>query len=218
MSLTNGIYIPPGLCNEGHLFFALDNIDFAEDTVDGKNTLHGTVLVAFQQKTGCATRVQEKIQLEQPSREKFLSLVPSTIVDLMPCHINRNPKPKESKRYREYKHCQDVEIPKSEKTDVTWLFCRSLVRMNQAEVAKPTVKENHSFDKEGEEAATLWEDSAESFKVSWKDDNCGGYVPPWAAFNSMLDQRNKQRTSIKHSRSTIDSLSRTRMANLDDIS
>ena len=49
MTLTNGIYIPPDLCNEGHLCFALDNIDFAEDTVDGKNTLHGTVLIAFLQ-------------------------------------------------------------------------------------------------------------------------------------------------------------------------
>lgn len=177
-------------------FFALDNIDFSEDIVDGKNTLLGTVLIAFQQQTGCAIRVQERLELEKPSREKSLSHVPSTIVDLMPCHINRNPKPKESKQYPEYRQSQDVEIPKSEKTDVAWLFCRSLERINPVEGAKPWVEENHSFDKEEMQAATLRTDSDDSVKVYLKYDDCDGYVPPWAAFNSMLDKRNSQNTSI----------------------
>jgi hypothetical protein len=49
MSETDGIYIPPGLQYGTPLFFAADNIDFSEDTIDGKNTLHATVIVVFQQ-------------------------------------------------------------------------------------------------------------------------------------------------------------------------
>lgn len=30
------------------IFYAVDNIDFDEDTSDGKQTLHGTVIVLFQ--------------------------------------------------------------------------------------------------------------------------------------------------------------------------
>ena len=30
------------------LFFAIDNVDFAEDTYDGKRTLHGTAMAIYQ--------------------------------------------------------------------------------------------------------------------------------------------------------------------------
>ena len=49
MTETNGVYIPADMSKGKTVFFAIDNIDFSEDTLDGKNTLHGTVLVAFQQ-------------------------------------------------------------------------------------------------------------------------------------------------------------------------
>ena len=49
MCETGDIYIPPGLQHGRPLFYAADNIDFSEDTHDGKNTLHATVMVAFQQ-------------------------------------------------------------------------------------------------------------------------------------------------------------------------
>ena len=31
-----------------HVFFAIDNVDFAEDTHDGKHTLHGTAMAIYQ--------------------------------------------------------------------------------------------------------------------------------------------------------------------------
>lgn len=31
-------------------FFGIDNIDFAEDTYDGKHTLHGTSMAVYQKK------------------------------------------------------------------------------------------------------------------------------------------------------------------------
>ena len=48
MCVSSGVFIPPTLLERKPLFFALDNIDFAEDKVDGKKTLHGIVLVVFQ--------------------------------------------------------------------------------------------------------------------------------------------------------------------------
>ena len=43
-----GAYIPLDLVHRRQITFALDNIDFQEDTPDGKRTLHATVSVAYQ--------------------------------------------------------------------------------------------------------------------------------------------------------------------------
>ena len=48
MTAENDSYIPPNLIKSVPIFYAVDNIDFDEDTADGKHTLHGTVVVAFQ--------------------------------------------------------------------------------------------------------------------------------------------------------------------------
>jgi hypothetical protein len=45
----NDIYIPSFIKRDKFLFFAMDNIDFCEDTPHGKDTLHATVTVVFQQ-------------------------------------------------------------------------------------------------------------------------------------------------------------------------
>ena len=50
MASTGGVFVPPGLQKNMHIFFAADNIDFLEDTPDGKQTFHGTVITVFQQK------------------------------------------------------------------------------------------------------------------------------------------------------------------------
>ena len=48
MELNDGLYIPPDLVLGRHVFFAVDNVDFAEDTPDGKNTFHGTAIAIYQ--------------------------------------------------------------------------------------------------------------------------------------------------------------------------
>ena len=42
MEENGGLFLPPDIVKGRHVFFAKDNIDFAEDTYDGRNTLHGT--------------------------------------------------------------------------------------------------------------------------------------------------------------------------------
>lgn len=45
---NGGIFIPPDVVPGRRIFFLVDNVDFAEDTPDGKRTLHGTAMAIFQ--------------------------------------------------------------------------------------------------------------------------------------------------------------------------
>lgn len=45
----NGLYIPPDIVKGRHIFFAVDNSDFQEDTHDGKRNLHGAAMTIYQQ-------------------------------------------------------------------------------------------------------------------------------------------------------------------------
>ena len=47
MELNDGLYIPPDVVLARHVFYAVD-VDFAEDTPDGKNTFHCTVMAIYQ--------------------------------------------------------------------------------------------------------------------------------------------------------------------------
>ena len=47
MNELDGIFLLPDIVKDRHAFFAMDNIDFAEDTYDGKHTLHGTSMAIY---------------------------------------------------------------------------------------------------------------------------------------------------------------------------
>ena len=48
ISLNHGVFVPPNIQPGIPLHFALNNIDFKNDTPDGKSEFHGTTLVVFQ--------------------------------------------------------------------------------------------------------------------------------------------------------------------------
>lgn len=48
MEQEDGLFLPPDIVKGRHVFFAVDNVDFAEDTHDGKCTLHGTAMAIYQ--------------------------------------------------------------------------------------------------------------------------------------------------------------------------
>ena len=50
-----GVCIPDFVKKDTPVFFAVDNIDFLEDTPCGKDTLHGTVIVMFQKESSCSS-------------------------------------------------------------------------------------------------------------------------------------------------------------------
>ena len=47
---NRGFYLPPDIVKGRHVFFAVDNVDFAEDTYNGQRTLHGTAMAIYQKK------------------------------------------------------------------------------------------------------------------------------------------------------------------------
>ena len=49
-STNSNFFIPQNLIANKFIFFAVDNLDFNEDTSDGKNTLHATAMVVYQSK------------------------------------------------------------------------------------------------------------------------------------------------------------------------
>ena len=48
MEKNGGVYLPPDIVKSRHVFFDIDNVDFAEDTHDGQCTLHGTAMANYQ--------------------------------------------------------------------------------------------------------------------------------------------------------------------------
>ena len=44
---NGGVYIPENLDQNTNIHFAIDNIDFKNDTVDGQGEFHGTTAVVF---------------------------------------------------------------------------------------------------------------------------------------------------------------------------
>ena len=44
MMVNDDVYLPPDVVKGRHVFFAIDNVDFAVDTPDGKHTLYATAM------------------------------------------------------------------------------------------------------------------------------------------------------------------------------
>ena len=48
MRQNDGIYLPPDIVLGRHVFFAVDNVDFSDDTHDGRNTFRGAPMASYQ--------------------------------------------------------------------------------------------------------------------------------------------------------------------------
>ena len=73
-------------------FSAVDNVDFSEDTPDGKRTLHGTPMAIYQQyKDGDVTK---PLKFTEATLTSSLTQIPRTVTELLPCHVAGNVKPK----------------------------------------------------------------------------------------------------------------------------
>jgi hypothetical protein len=127
MAAENGVYVPPQLKEGVPVFFAVDNIDFQEDTPDGKRTTHGTVIVVFQ----TSAEEQHKSNREPchlASGDSFTSVsADSYLRQLRGTFV-----PPNSPKYCEFKvnTLQDVALQHSE-MDRVWLMHRFIGRSNK---------------------------------------------------------------------------------------
>ena len=49
MAQNEGVFLPPDMIAR-HVFLVIDDVDFAQDTLDGKHTLHGTMMAIHQRR------------------------------------------------------------------------------------------------------------------------------------------------------------------------
>ena len=87
----DGLYVPPFLQKGTFVFSAVDNTDFAEDTADGKGTIHGTITAVYQKGNVLGEVIAPRLEL---SVAKHLSVAPYH-VPIKPCS---KPKPGLAKR------------------------------------------------------------------------------------------------------------------------
>ena len=66
--VKNGYYLPDSMSQNTFVWFALDNIDFLEDTASGKDTLHGTGIAMYHSEA--ANNPKEPLQLKRPADKK----------------------------------------------------------------------------------------------------------------------------------------------------
>ena len=57
-----------------NVYFAVDNIDFLEDTAFGQNTTHGTVMVIFQEEDGDGQPINTPLQIPQKALSQKLEI------------------------------------------------------------------------------------------------------------------------------------------------
>lgn len=192
MEETNGVYLPADMSKGKMTFFAIDNIDFTEDTVDGKNTLHGTVLVAFQQRGDQDTPVHESMQLETPGVSKSLKNLPSTIVDLLPCPVKGNPKPKSNVKYKRFQvSMTDEALHEPEEKDLTWhivrSLCRSAIQQHEASSVLLEVTDTEEGNESSADSIKDTDDGAKKRKI---------HIPAWAGYNSLICKDQQPLTRI----------------------
>lgn len=75
--MADNVYIPPDIVLGRFIFFAVDNIDFSEDTPSSKNALHRAAMVIYQ-------RCQEydqvpDLKLLSQAHDRSINDLPATV-------------------------------------------------------------------------------------------------------------------------------------------
>ena len=120
MEEYNGLYIPHDIVSNKHVFFAVDNVDFAEDTVNGKNTLHGTVMTIYQRQD--SHERSRHLVLDKSTQARSLKDPPE--VNLLSCRMPKSPKPP-SPTYPNFQLNED-NVVNDCKDDLVWLVGQSI--------------------------------------------------------------------------------------------
>ena len=94
MIKDGGNYIPPDFLSGRYIFFAIDNVDFREDTMSGKITLHGTAMAVYQQLME-DDAPPEFLKLSDENNAQSFHNVPETITPLLPCNMPKKPRPQQ---------------------------------------------------------------------------------------------------------------------------
>ena len=197
MKTTGGFCLPSFLVKGKSIYFAADNIDFLENTADGQNTLHGTMLVINQNKDSNNDETA-RVVMDESLR------IPDEIVSMDVTTVYRSPTSVEAKPITVDKfdfHSNDHLVRKYEVDDRAWLMASFSHRERSAIVGNAIPEELSASTCEQFEAADHPEQrtSQSSTKLEKTD-----IMPTWAATNSLLmsapqvhlENRQKTQSSI----------------------
>ena len=118
----NNVYFPFPLSQQEMLYFAIDNADLKIDTPDGKNQLHGTVIMAYQNETS-KKEESDLVIMRNSKRESKLSKDP--IYKVKYCHLP-NRTNTECKDYVSL--CSTDQVKFYSADDTVWSVLKSLSR------------------------------------------------------------------------------------------
>ena len=110
---NNGVYLPPNIVKGEPIHFAIDNIDFKNDTPDGKNEFHGTGQVVFQKSS---EKERHHLTIKQ-SRNGSLTFQKDVLVPMLTC-FQPNPPNEQFPSFDGIISCDDLELYKI--WDNTW--------------------------------------------------------------------------------------------------
>lgn len=187
MAVNNGLFIPPDIIYGRHIFFAVDNVDFSEDTPDGKRTLHATAMAIYQRKEDADTVPQLKISGSGQSRS--LKDFHEIVTALKDCP--KLPRMPQSPTYPSYdaskKDSASFSLP-----EYTWLFAKSLSRVQNTAEGHP---DTSSIECLKTTPAALGEDGIETDidgeEVEQTDRGVGQkssvHIPVWSGYQSKLN-------------------------------
>ena len=83
MAQNDGLYLPPDMVMGRHVFFAIDNVHFSEDTPDGKRIFHGTAMAMYQR-----IEPDDKLpdlNVDTPAQSRSIRELPDSIANLLEC-------------------------------------------------------------------------------------------------------------------------------------
>ena len=87
-----GDCIPPDFVSGRYIFYAIDNVDFREDTMSGQITSHATAMDVYQQvMNDDAPPVY--LNLSHENNAHTFQNVPETVTRLLPCNMPKKPRP-----------------------------------------------------------------------------------------------------------------------------
>ena len=108
------------------MFFAADNTDFAEDSVDGKGTTHGTIVAVYQKATTLGEPLSPPLKMTETNS---LSVTPYH-VQMLQCD---KPVPKPIRRTEKFPINKDGISPAYRLTQLGWLVASSITKMQKSD-------------------------------------------------------------------------------------
>ena len=118
-----GLYVPPFLKKGTFVFFAIDNTDFAEDTVDGKGTTHGTVTAVYQKANAPGEVIAPSLEIQEV---KTQSVQPYHV----PMKHCNKPKPGPYKSEQEFRVCDIGTFEAGKQATLGWMIAYALSSAN----------------------------------------------------------------------------------------